>query len=204
MSLKIIYLLCLSFCIPVFIVLLYIYSIGTIKNDLKLKEMLADANSVGRNDDKVFILEKSFAAICFMCIMPLFSIGFLSALLFFDHGFWKILMYIFAFIVFIIGTVSAFCDYFLSMIVISKRRMYVRCLQTLYRPVVVVLDGRYRYEDIRTGMFGLYMTRYAASISMPSGSYVFMNLNNKKRLRNVLNHINSTTEVAEVGEAVPI
>ncbi|EFL52341.1 hypothetical protein DesfrDRAFT_0830 [Solidesulfovibrio fructosivorans JJ]] len=204
MSLKIIFLLCFSLCIPVFVILLYIYSAYTNKNDLELKEMLAEANSAGRNIDEVFILEKSYAAICFMCIMPLFSVGFMSALLFFDHGFWKMFMYVSALIAFMIGSVSAFCDYFLSMIVISKCRMYVRCLKTLYRPVVVALDGRYRYEAIHAGMFGLYMTRYTVSISMPSGSYVVINVNNKKQLRDVLNRTNSTSGVAEVEGAVPI
>ncbi|UJX39282.1 hypothetical protein K9F62_11125 [Desulfovibrio sp. JY] len=204
MSLKIIFLLCFSLCLPVFIILLYIYSVYTNKSDLKLKEMLAEANSAGRNIDEVFVLEKNFAAICFMCIGPMFLVVFLSALLFFDHTIMKTIMYIFAFVMFALGSVSAFCDYFLSMIVISKRRMYVRCLQTLYRPVVVVLDGRYRYEDIRTSMFGLYMARYAASISMPSGSYVVINVNNKKQLRDVLNRINSTSGGAAVEGAVPI
>lgn len=204
MSLKIIFLLCFSLCIPVFIILLYIYSVYTNKKDLKLKEMLAEANSAGRNVDEVFILEKSFVAICFMFIMSLYSIGFLASLLFFNHSFLKTSMYLFAFIACALGFVSAFCDYFLSMIVISKCRMYVRCLTTLYRPIVVALDGRYRYEDIRTGMFGLYIARYAASISMPSGSYVVMNVNNKKQLRDVLNRINSTSGVAAVEGAVPI
>jgi len=204
MGSKIIYLLCYSLCIPVYIVLLYLYSIYSNKNDLKLKEMLEEANSVGKKNGNVYVLEKSTAAICFMCIAPIFSVIFLSTFLFFGHTIMKTIMYVFAFVMFALGSVSVFCDYFFSMIVISNRRMYVRCLQTLYRPIIVVLDGRYRYEDIRTGMYGIYMTRYAASISMPSGSYVVINVNNKKQLRDVLNRTNSTLGVTDGEETVRI
>ena len=193
MSTNILYLLCFSLCIPAAIILLYIYSIYLNKKDVKLKEMLFEVayheKSVG--SDAVFVLEKSFAALCFMCILPLSAIGFLSSILLVDHSFWKTAGYMFAFIMTIVGSVSVFCDYFLSMIIIVNGNMYIKCVKTLFRPVIVKLDGAYRYEDIPVGLFGLYSSTYMVSISMPSGSYMVTNANNKSQLRNTLNHINS-------------
>ena len=143
-------------------------------DDVDDAELDAELEDVG---DAVFVLEKSFAALCFMCILPLSAIGFLSSILLIDHSFWKTAGYVFAFIMTIVGSVSVFCDYFLSMIIIVNGNMYIKCVKTLFRPVVVKLDGAY--------------ARYMVSISMPSGSYMVTNSNNKSQLRNTLNHINS-------------
>jgi len=172
----------------IIIVALFLYSIYLNERDDGMKKMIARAKSVNamKNEHISFVLEKSAFAFCFIFIFPLFSIFFFSMLLFRDYGFIKELSGLVVFVCMTVGTVVAFSDYFLAMIVIVDNRMYIRCLKTLFNPVIIQIDGSQKYEHINTGPYSLYSSRYMASVRANSKSFVFMNVKNKKQLLDVL------------------
>ena len=102
-------------------------------------------------------------------------------------------MYAFFLIFLLIGSVYSFLDYFLSRIVIVNGLMYIRCLRTRYKPVIITLDDKCKYEEPNVGPFGLFAARYLVSISTPLGSCV-TNADNKIQLIETLNRINADQE----------
>jgi len=192
MTPKALYVVSFILAFPALITLLFFYSVHVINNDTVLKDMLsAAADSTDKS--RVFILEKSFAAQCFLCLLPLFSLLFLSAVLFSNYSTQKKSTYAIFLIFFLLGSVNSFLDYFLSRIVIVNGLMYIRCLKTRYKPVVITLDDKCKYEEVNTGAFGLFASRYVVSISTPLGSCV-TNADNKTQLIETLNRINADQE----------
>lgn len=192
MTPKALYVVSFILAFPAFITLLFFYSIHVINNDNVLKDMLSAA-AHSTDKDRVFILKKSFAAQCFLCIIPLFSLMVLSDILFQITTYKKtILVTILALT--LIASVYSFIDYFLSRIVIVNGLMYIRCRKTLYRPVVITLTNKCKYEEFNAGAFGLFASRYVVSISTPLGSCAVMIADNKTQLIETLNRINADQE----------
>ncbi|EFL52359.1 hypothetical protein DesfrDRAFT_0848 [Solidesulfovibrio fructosivorans JJ]] len=188
MNNNILYVLCLMAFHFIIIVALFLYSIYLNESDDEMKKMIVRAKLVNTLEDKrmFFVLEKSTFAFCFIFIFPIFSLFFFCMLLSHDYKFLKELLGWFAFLCMTVGSLISFSDYFLSMIVIDGRCVYIRCLKTLFRPVVVQFDGAQRYESVNTGPYSWYSTRYMVSVRSNSKSFVFMNVKNKKQLRDVL------------------
>ena len=189
---KILYIVLFMLTFPALITLLFLYSVHIINKDTVLKDMLSAA-AASTDKDRVFILKKSFASQCFSCLLPLFSLMFLSAVLFSNYTMQRKSMYAFFLIFLLIGSVYSFLDYFLSRIVIVNGLMYIRCLRTRYKPVIITLDDKCKYEEPNVGPFGLFAARYLVSISTPLGSCV-TNADNKIQLIETLNRINADQE----------
>ena len=189
---KSLYVVSFLLAFPALITLLFFYSVHVINNDTVLKDMLSAAvNSTDK--DRVFILKKGFAAQCFLCILPLFSLMVLSDILFQITTYKKTMLAIILALT-LIASVYSFLDYFLSRIVIVNGLMYIRCLKTLYKPVVITLTNKCKYEEFNAGAFGLFASRYVVSISTPLGSCSVLIADNKIQLIETLNRINADQE----------
>ncbi|UJX39283.1 hypothetical protein K9F62_11130 [Desulfovibrio sp. JY] len=175
------------FVIVVFIyaLLLFLFSVYLNKTNDAMKQVEGRIKLKRVNDDKSFVLKKSIFAFCFTCLAPVMAIVFLHMALGFKQDSSKFFVNLFMFTLMAIGTAIFFGDYFLSMMVISNGSMYVRCFSTLFRTKVIQLDGGQRYESLSAGPF-FYASCYMVGVRSNSKSFVFMNVKNKKQLRDVL------------------
>lgn len=180
--------------VVLYILFLLIYSTYFKKSDDTLSKMLQNIADAGNGEEvsRSFVLEKSMVALSFVCLSPLFSIMFLCALLFASLTVAKFCLDLFCFILFAFGSLAFFGDYFLSVLVIENNKIYIRCLKTLFRPLVVQIDGSQKYQEINVGPFMLYVKYYFASIWLGSSSFVIMNVKNKKQLRTIFEIINAS------------
>ncbi|MYL82240.1 hypothetical protein GTA51_03695 [Desulfovibrio aerotolerans] len=191
MNVRIVYLLSFGFGLFGAVILVYVYSVCVNSKDDKLKDMLRRV--AGANGDKqdlnCFVLEKIVIFIFTAFFMGFFAVCFFGSILFKNIGTAKYCLTVFVCILFAIGCLSSFADYFLSMVVVVDDLIYVRCMKTWFRPVVVIFDGSQAYERIGTEVSSFLVARYMVCIRINNKLFVVMNARNKKHLIKVFNNM---------------
>ena len=197
MNVRIVYLLCFGVGLFVAIVLVYVYSVYVNNKDDKLKDMLRRVASV---DDKqnscCIVLKKSASPLLTACFVGFMTVCLLGALLFVNIGTAKYLLTVFVFLVLALSVLLVFADYFLSMLVVVDGLIYIRCMTTLFRPVVVLFDGSQMCERTGTEEISSLSARYMINIKINRKSFVIMNATNKMMIMQVFVNMRSITEAA--------
>jgi len=189
-NVRIVYLLCFGVGLFAAIILVYAYSVYVNNKDDKLKDML---RRVARVDDKqnlcCIVLEKSARPIFLACFGGFLTVCLLGSLLFVNIGTAKYLLTVFVFLVLALSVLLVFADHLLSMLVIVDGLIYIRCLKSLFRPVVVHFDGSQTYEMIGTEARSSMTARYMFTIKINGKLFNVMNAKNKLQLIQVLNNM---------------
>lgn len=198
MNVRIVYLLSIGLCLFGAVILLYVYSVYVNSKDDKLKDMLRRVASVDgdKQNTSCFVLEKSVIFIFTAFFMGFFAVCFFGSILFGNIGTAKYCLTVFMCILFTIGCLSSFADYFLSMVVVVDDLIYIRCVKTWFRPFVVIFDGSQAYERIGTAASSFLVVRYMVCIKMNNKLFAVMNARNKKKLIKVFNNMKEVRDAA--------
>lgn len=187
-------LLVLLTAIPTSIILI-LYFISCLTKRLSMANLCKNKEDT-RNNVKSFYSLKKSKIVFVLAILGLLLFSFYLWDLLCISKEWKTVKSIILFIVTFCFPVVVLCDYYYSQIMITDRIIFLRCFNSLFRPVIIDLSSsnNMKYDTFPRFFF---ISKYCIRLVCNSSGYVFATVANREDLISRLDEIYSKRREGE-------